>query len=251
MLVVLKTNSAYSYLWPIINDTTKSFSKICLLTNQTNNFEFNHNLDIRLYNQTDTYTKRLLKFLELIDDEYVLLTHDVDLIINFNHEKIKKYLEVIKSNSIGRLSLGVFTGEEKIQKETVEICKLHWNISRNFLTPFDYAPSIYNRKKLIELYSKFPNESYQALEHNQEVQNHVAENMNPYGISKNDSIELVYHRGFVYTKDFDFLHITIKGKLLKDNLYFDHKDTSNNLIEKYNLGFLEREDSPYIQKNEL
>lgn len=251
MKIVLKTNSAYSYLWSILNDTTEEFPSFFVLTNSTKDFQFNKNIKIHLYDQSDSYSTRLLNFLQSIEEEYVLLTHDVDLILNFNHTKIKNYLDTVKSNNIDRLSLGVFVGNDKINQNGVEICKLHPGMSMNFLTPFDYAPSIYKRSKLVELYSKFPNEKYQSLEHNPEVQKHVLENMNCYGIYKSDSVKLIYHRGFVYTEDFNFLHITVKGELLAEDLYFDLKDTSNDLIKKYNLSFLKRQENPYIKKYEI
>lgn len=251
MKIVLKTNSAYSYLWPILNDTTEEFPSFFVLTNSTNDFQFNKNIKIHLYDQSRSYPARLLNFLESIEDEYVLLTHDVDLIINFNHTKIENYLNIVKCNNIDRLSLGVFVGNDKIFKNEIEVCKLYPRMSSNFFTPFDYAPSIYKKSKLIELYSKFSNENYQSLELNPEVQKYVFENMNSYGISKNNSVKLIYHRGFVYTEDFNFLHITVKGELLEENLYFDLKNIANNFIKKYNLSFLKTQKNFYLEKNEI
>jgi len=238
--LVIKTNSAYSYLWPIINDLTKTFKKIYILLDEnSNNFIFNKNIICVKYDVNDTYATRMYKFLLNINYSYIILIHDVDLILNFNFKKINEYFELVKNNNIDRLSLGVFNGNDIIHNNNISICKLQRNMSKNYLTPFDYAPSIYNKKFLLSLYFVFNKESYKTMELNDQVQEFIFNNFKSYGIQNNSNLKLIYHRGFVYTEDFNFLHITVKGKFLKEEGYYDLRDKLNELKNKYNLFFID------------
>tara|TARA_R110000868_G_scaffold124816_1_gene329717 strand:- start:7271 stop:8038 length:768 start_codon:yes stop_codon:yes gene_type:complete len=238
--LVIKTNSAYAYLWPIINDLTKTFKKVyVLLDDNSNNFIFNKNIICVKYDINDTYATRLYKFILNIDYSHIILVHDVDLILNFNFKKINEYFELIKSNNIDRLSLGVFNGNDVIYNNNITLCKLYPDMSKNYLTPFDYAPSIYNKNFLLSLYSTFKEESYKTMEINNNVQNFIFNNFKSYGIQNNSNLKLIYHRGFVYTKDFDFLHITVKGKFLREEAYYDLKDTFIKFKNLYNLSFID------------
>jgi hypothetical protein len=238
--LVIKTNSAYAYLWPIINDLTKTFKKVyILLDDNPNNFIFNKNIICVKYDINDTYAARLYKFISNIHYSHIILVHDVDLILNFNFEKINEYFELIKDNNIDRLSLGVFNGNDVIYNSNIAVCKLYPDMSKNYLTPFDYAPSIYNKNFLLSLYSVFNNQSYKTMELNNNVQEFIFNNFKSYGIQNNSNINLVYHRGFVYTEDFNFLHITVKGKFLKEEAYYDLKDTLIEFKKMYNLSFID------------
>jgi hypothetical protein len=249
MEILIKSNSSYNYLWPIINDKTTHLKKLNVCVNDNLGFNFNDNITLLKYNQSDSYPVRLISLLEQINSDYVLLLHDVDIILNFDTKKIEDYLTVVKENKIDRLSLGVYNGSEKIEKDDIVICKLHKHMSRNFFTPFDYSPSIYNKKKLIDFYSNFKNETYRGLELNENAQNYISKNFNTFGIQKNPKIDLIYHRGFVFTKDFNFLHITVQGKFLNRESYFDLIGDFDEIKNKYNLNIESSNTS--VQKNEL
>lgn len=239
MNFVLKTNSAYSYLWPIINDLTKNFNKLNILVDNLNEFEFNKNIKVHYYDINDKYPVRLKKYLNNIDSDYVFLIHDVDLILNFNFELFEKYLNLVKEKNIHRLSFGVFDGLNLITNNSLSICKLDkQNMSQNFLTPFDYAPSIFNKNFLIDIYSKFENETYKTLEHNNNLQEYIVKNYNSYGLQKTNNLKINYHRGFSYSQDFNFLHLTVSGEFLKDQCYEDLLTDFLNIKQKYNLNFI-------------
>lgn len=233
--IIIKSNSHYSHLWPIINDTTSHFNKVYLCIDDDLGFKFNNNINIIKYDLNLSYPSRLISILENIDSDYILLSHDVDILLNFDIIKYNKYLNIIKDNNIDRLSMGVFVGNDIIEDGMLKICKLEKHMSTNFLTPYDYAPSIYNRIKILDFYKNFRTETYKNLEHNELAQSYINDNLNCYGIQKNENLKLIYHRGFVYTSDFNFLHLTISGKFMNEENYFDLISDFNKIKDKYNL----------------
>ena len=68
---------------------------------------------------------------------------------------------------------------------------------------------------------------------------------------KSEKINLVYHRGFVFSSDLNFLHITVKGKLLNLDYYYDLKDDLLKIIDKYKLNLQTSEENRFISKNEI
>jgi hypothetical protein len=252
--VVIVTNSAYSYLWPVINDLTKDFNKVFICGNDFQDFEFNKNITKVFYAQTDSYTKRVSSVIKQIDSDYLLFLHDVDLIINLNQDTFKSYLNLMIKNNVDRLSLGVFNNkEESIISNDLAITRLsNFGMSKNFFTPFDYAPSIYKKNSLLKLYSIF-DESYQNFELRDDVQNFALTNLKCYGVQKLNDGNIIYHRGFAFIKDMSFLHLTVKGKLLPLNLYYDLECYVKTILEKYKLlNYCQFHNMNYnVHKNEI
>lgn len=235
--VLIFSNSQYSYLWQIINDKTKQFDEICVCIDNNNiNFQFENHIKILYYDSNLQYAARLNQILKKIETDYVLLIHDVDLILNFDILEFDKYFRAVKQNKIDRLTLGVFNLEKILSFEDIVLVDINGiNLSSNYLTPYDYAPSLYNRIKLIDFFENFYDGTYKNLEHSEEAQVYFLKHFNCFGIQKNKKIKLLYHRGFVYTTDFNFLHITISGKFMNEENYFDLIDDFNLIKKTYNL----------------
>lgn len=252
---LIYSNSQYSYLWDIINDYTSNLQNkiyLCIDENKID-YKFNDNIEILYYQGDTNYTKRLQTLLNKINYKYIILIHDVDLILNINENKLENIVNKMSINNIDRVSLGIFNAEcknIKCEDSNIELCNINNIVSNNFFTPFDYAPSIYNRLSILEFYKKFTNSNYQTLEQEMNAQNYIRNNLNVYGI-KNKNIKLIYHRGFVYCKDLNFLHITVGGKLLPYNLYFDLENTLKKILDTYNLKFLDVNKNIHINKNEI
>lgn len=270
--ILIVSNSQYSYLWPIINNYVIQLNLknvILSINNNPSNFEFNNNIQIVTYPIELNYAKRMIYLFDILGDKlsnYFILLHDVDLILNFDHCMLKEYLQLITEHDIDRLSLGVFkphtntSNTNILNYNNVAICKLFTNMSNNFFTPFDHAPSIYKKSALYRLYSTFSLETYANIETNPAVQQFVLDNFKVYGICNACNViqsgtgcnaQLLYHRGFVYSSCFSFLHITVKGELLSLELYFDLEDDVKNIIKKYNLSFLGTHAFKGIKKNML
>lgn len=259
--LVILTNTAYKYLWPIINDTTSHLKEVILGVDKNDlSYKFNDNIKIVYYEPGSKYTLRILKMLEEVATDYLIFSHDVDLILNLDPVEMNRYLELCMTQGVDRLSLGVFkTSNKVLSSGDIQICNINVDykngfnlnqLSSNFYTPYDYAPSFYKKTKLKELCEKFPFETYGTCERNIVVQHYVNSHFNCYGLQKNNTLELVYHRGFVYSKNANFLHITVGGKLLPYNLYFDLEKEVLEIIRKYNL-VLPQEQGIYINKNEI
>ena len=163
-------------------------------------------------------------------------------------------------NNIDRMSFGVFnTLNNVIEEDDLKICSINVDYSNrfglslssdSFYTPYDYAPSIYNRNKFIKLCETFIFDTYETFERNESVQKYVNANFKCYGIQKNNNIELVYHRGFVYSNDLNILHITVCGTLLPYHLYFDLENKVKDILQEYNIS-LKQYDSVNINKNTI
>lgn len=248
--ILIYTNSAYSYLWPIIRDYCNKYFCNLKVYIGTNKQILNFAREL-IYDEKDNYTKRLLTLFEQIDEKYLLFIHDVDILINLNLNILPEYLECIEMNNIDRLSLGVFNqnNNEIIKHKNIQICNIGNINSKNFITPYDVAPSIWNLKSLTTFFKNFSTSNYD-LEFNPNAQNYFKQFMKSYGIQKNENINLVYHRGFVYCEDFNFLHITIKGKALPLKYYYDLQQIFLKYLKDYNLNFEEHQDSS-IDKNIL
>lgn len=255
--IIVISNSTYNYLWPIINDYCKDLNiyvSLCIEDNYDIDTSFCNNIRIIRYDPNVSYSQRMIQILSLLNSDYVLLFHDVDIVLNLNVELLKRYIETMKLHSIDRLSLGVYNHKNEIDiinHKGVSFCNLKDHKSLNFFTPFDHSASIYNKQSSLELYNHFKKESYASIELNGNVQNYVRKCMKSFGIQKNDSLKLIYHRGFVYTSDFNFLHITVQGRTLQPRMYFDLQDTFHKIMRKYKLDFLLSWPSVHIKKNVL
>lgn len=252
--IVIISNSEYSYLWNILSDLYKDFKSVTLCIDENNiSYKFPDNFKIMFYDKTFNYTRRMLSIIEKIDHDIIFLTHDIDLLIKCQIEKLNLYANLLSRHGLDRISMGAFSNsQDVISEHGVEVCRLFRKISNNFYTPLDHAPSIYRTSTLKEIYSKFPNESYGSFEQNSSIQEFIAENYKFFGIRKNDNVSLVYHRGFVFTEDISILHLTVQGKFLPFDYYFDLKHKVFDLIERYNLTMIQmHKDCGLISKQEI
>ena len=248
MKKIIISNSNYSHLWEIINDYESK--NILLCTDNLNGYIFKH--DTFIYDGTLNYVRRLIEILKNIDDEYIMLFSDVDVIINIDEKAVSNYLSIMKENNLDRISFGVFNkSKEILEKDSFILTSINNITDNHFFTPYDYAPSLYKRTSLLRLCESFPDETYPSFETNDNVQKFVNDNFKFYGLQKSEKINLVYHRGFVFSSDLNFLHITVKGKLLNLDYYYDLKDDLLKIIDKYKLNLQTSEENRFISKNEI
>jgi hypothetical protein len=248
MKKIIITNSQYSHLWDIINDYNHKNILIC--TDSLNGYNFKHKTFI--YNNDLNYVRRLIEILNNVDDEYVMVFSDVDIVLNIDESVVSLYKDIMIENNLDRISFGVFNkNKDTIEKNGFLVTSIN-NISDNhFYTPYDYAPSLYKKSSLLKLCESFPNETYPSFETNEDVQNFANENFKFYGLQKSEKINLVYHRGFVFSSDLNFLHITVKGKLLNLDYYYDLKNNILEIIDKYKLNLETTQEDRFISKNEI
>ena len=248
MKKVIISNSQYSHLWNIINDY--DYDNIFLCSENFKDYNFKHNTFI--YDGSLNYVRRLIQILDSIEDEYIMLLSDVDIILNIDEKIVSTYQKIMVENNLDRISFGVFNkNKEIITKDDLIVTSINNIIDNHFFTPYDYTPSLYKRTSLLNLCRTFPDETYPSFETNPNVQKYVNDNFKFYGLQKSKNIDLVYHRGFVYTSNLNFLHITVKGKLLNIDYYYDLKDNLLEILNKYQLNLETSQENRYISKNEI
>jgi len=229
------------------------FEKFIVFLDKCDGFNFGESAEIIHYSVSHNYAKRMSVLLEKIDYEYILMMHDVDLPLNIERSKIPSIVSLIDRNGIDRLSFGVFksqTESDVLCGEGICVTQLSPGMSANFYTPFDHSPSIWRRESLLDLYTHFNGESYFSIEHNDAAQSYADNELKCYGIQKTSDTKLVYHRGFVYSTDFNFLHITIQGKFMSRVTYFDLIPEFEQIVSKYGIS-LPTTDTTFVKKNEL
>ena len=160
MKKIIISNSNYSHLWDIINDYESK--NILLCTDNLNGYIFKH--DTFIYDGTLNYVRRLIEILKNIDDEYIMLFSDVDVIINIDEKAVSNYLSIMKENNLDRISFGVFNkSKEILEKDSFILTSINNITDNHFFTPYDYAPSLYKRTSLLRLCESFPDETYPSF----------------------------------------------------------------------------------------
>ena len=239
--VLIHTHSDYSYLWPIINDYIKkyNFTKILAYNNIPENTILPDCFDRYIqYDDTQKFTGRLCNILEQIEEEFVFLIYDVDIIINIDEGALENYINIMRDNQIDRLNIAVFDGTEYIQKNNYAICNLNKNLRQpsNHFTPIDCNPTIWNKKTCIDFLKKFPNETYNSFDLNDQIISYCKTNMKCYGIQLTPNLKILYNRGLTYCDKISLLHITVKGKFLVPfQCYADYQNDLIKIINNYKL----------------
>ena len=239
--ILLHTHSSYSYLWPIINDYMKKYTFKKILTYDTIplNTSLPKGFDNYIqYNSYEHYSGRLIPVLEQIEEEYIFLINDVDIVINIDEEALNIYIEIMNNNTIDRVCCVLFKGNGQLHKDNIALCNLNLPLQSpsNHFVPVDCSPVIWKRSSLIEMFKQFPNQTYNALELYNDIINYCKTKIKCYGIQYTPNLKILYNRGLTYCDKLSFLHITTRGKFLKPfNVYADFEIIVKDIITKYNL----------------
>lgn len=235
--LLIFSHSDYSYLWPIIEEKIIELFELnpIFISNSNNTIEkpkgFKKYIE---YDDKLCYAKRWVNILKDIYSKYILVVHDVQIILNCHVKKINNLLIMLDSNNIERCSLNVFNGVECITNNNIQICNLNNVVHGNTFTPYDVCPAIWNVSSFYSLWNTFPNETYHGSELNNHLQNYCKK-IKCYGMQKTEE-KIYYCIGRPYYNFFKILFITIKRELLSPReVYMDMKDDLNQIVEKYNL----------------
>jgi len=237
--LIIFSHSDYSYLWPIIEEKIISLMDLnpIFISNNTELDKPKGFINYLEYDSNKCYSERWQNILPKIESKYIFLVHDVNIIINYDSEKIKELLILINDNNIDRCSLNVFKNNDSIKGKTIELCDLNSpkTISKTFI-PFDLSTSIWNKESFLNLWLNFPLETYQNSELNEKLQIFCRKNFKIYGLNKDNNNKIYYSLGRPYYNLFKILHITIKGNLpFPPEAHMDLKEDFLRIIEKYNL----------------
>jgi hypothetical protein len=223
-----------------------------------------HNIDhiikhydrVIFYNDVDTYASRLLNCLLQIDDDYILLTHDIDIVIDmqedcicklhrfaqlYNWDRIDLKYDTIDKNSIladvsPNSSISWCNAStDKIYKDRLYLVKQ--TDPNNYI--YNVNPSIWKRETLIQILSTYRDKTYRSIE-GIDVQ-YFCKQYNIYKLFSSNVKACGY---FQCVSEYMFLHITHGGKLIIPNdkltteygqSYKDVSDRYDYIVKKYNI----------------
>lgn len=247
--LITYSHTDYQDIWPLVFD---GISKIELPISKV--FAINENaissentmqiLDkytrIQYYDDIKTYPQKLLQILEAVSTPYILLIHDIDLLVHFESEKFKRLVTACIEHSIDRCILGMIPkgnqvltdGDIVLTEASREECSPHYHI------PYDVGPSIWNVSCLQECMTKFESYTYRTIE-SSPVQ-HFLQSKKVYAMTSSESYKAIYAIGRPFSSYFSFLHILLRGKWLERHYYQDLEDTLLTLLDKYEIDVTQR-----------
>ncbi len=239
MSLLIFSHTDYSLLWPIIEESIEK----CKIQNLNKIFCCNETKIIKPkgfekyieYDKNLCYAKRWTdNILPFVESEFILILHDVQVIINFNEKFITNIIEIMNKNNIDRCSLNVFNGIDLIEKNNETLCNLNSASGKTF-TPYDVSPSIWKKNSFKTLFETFPEETYRTSELNDFLQTFCKDNFKCFGLQKNYK-KIYYCLNRPHLDDFKILYITIKNEITFPlEVYMDAKDDFLYYSNKYNL----------------
>jgi hypothetical protein len=240
MSLIIFSHSDYSFLWPIIEESLEKIENIVKLnpifvSNKTDLIKPSGFTKYIEYNDTLCYAERWTKeILPFIEREYILIVHDVQIIVNCDSNFIKNIIKIMEENNIDRCSMNVFNGLDIIENKDVKLCNL--NTARgNTFTPYDVCPTIWKTSSFKTIFETFSNETYRSSELNETLQNFCREKLKCYGLQKTNQ-KIYYCLGRPFLEYFKILFITIQNEItFPPEVYMDVKDEFLYFFEKYKL----------------
>lgn len=238
MNLVVFSHSDYSFLWSVIEDYIKKIPQlnpvfVCNKNNLNNKPEgFCKYIE---YDDRLCYAQRwIVDILPHIESKYILVVHDVAVILNCNVNKINNIVNIIDKHNIDRCCMIVFDGIEIIHDNDIYLCNLNNHVKSLIYTPYDVSPAIWNKSSYLKLWNMFPNETYRNSELNSNLQKYCR-TLKCYGLQKtNDKIYYCLSRP--YYELFKVLHITTKGEItFPIEVYMDTIQEFKEIVGKYNL----------------
>ena len=195
---------------------------------------------IILYDDSLPYASRLLNLLN-IESKYILLLHDIDIIIHKNNSVIDKITNLMEVNNIDRVDLQFDCNPPNTVNWDLPCLDLDGNtkyrnedyddlISPNeYGTKYNVNPSLWNLKSLISVMSQFKYLSYRNIEVNRDLQSFV-NLMNVYQLYSKNIVRCGY---FTCLNFFQFLHITHGGLLIPVSKDDQDHSLSDHVYEFY------------------
>jgi len=260
LLYVVYSHSDFDDILKISSDYLSVVkNKILLINKNDKNLseiysKFNN---VIFYNDELTYSDRLSSSLKQIDAEYIIFTHEIDILIEKNDSILNKFVEIMQLESIDRIDLqvnGSDTNKEfiKIKKE---IDVNQWEkLNIDNINDYDYYlglntnprnyiynvnPSIWKKSSFEELMLKFKARTYRNIEFD-DVQDYCTK----YKICNLFSKHVLECGYFKCLSIYKYLHITHFRRLLRydgtfktefNQSYKDAGDEYSKIIVNYNL----------------
>jgi hypothetical protein len=238
MQLLIFSHSEYNHLWLIIEESVKDLQQLrpIFISDDTSLEKPKHFEKYLTYDKNDCYSQRWIKILPNIDSKYIIVVHDIHIILNCNHEKISKLIYMMESNNIDRISLIVSKATEYIESDGLAICNLtSSNIQTKSSIPYDSRSTIWNKNSFFTLWLNFPQVNYRDSECDT-VQTFCKNNFKCYGLQSTDNEKIYWCSGCAYHDYFKILTLTVFGKFtFPIDFYMDMKEEFVNFYENYDL----------------
>jgi len=256
---IVYSHTSYLDILNIQTDYLSGHGNLTLFINSNNlslDNLYNKYNRVIFYDDSFQYAKRLLDCLTQIDDEYFLLIHDIDIVLNVDGEILKSFYEFMKSKNVDRVDLKQshnlnVSNVIEVSKDvspalwcvinTNEIGEGIYLVKQEDPKDFIYNvnPSIWKRKSLLQLLNTYSEKTYRTIE-GIDVQNYC-KCFDVYKLYSKNAIECGY---FICLDIFKFLHISHSGKLLRltntftteyNQSYVPISEDYINIVNNYNL----------------
>jgi hypothetical protein len=240
--LIIFTHSSYSDLWPPVKEHAARYIGDAIPKRFASDVPVG-GCPTYLYTDEHTYPKRIIEALSQSTSKYVFLLHDIDLIMNFDVDTYNAIITSMDVNHVTRFSFEVFPFTTYWGRVgSLPIGKLYANCSRQFITPYDVGPSIWNRTELIEIMMQHTGETYRTIEESS-IQDTCA-NYIFAGICDNN-IELTYTIGRPFSSQFAFCHLLCRGKWICKEAQQSYSSFFDNFFTKFSIDPDSRGFMPY------
>ena len=222
--LVIYSHSSFLDIVEITTDLLKKYKNKVLLIdenfNQEENYKDNY-VKILKYKNNDPYATRLHQ-IEKLDDEMIIFTHEVDLLIKYDANILNQFQDFMKENNIDRIEFQhcappchidkrKFCSKEEIDFK--DICKLYRTDNPEMIK-YGYAlynvnPAMWKKDSLLKLVKKYPHLRYKNIEPNLGITKDLAE-MKSYSLLVKNPINCGH---FVSDSFYLPLHILRHGKI--------------------------------------
>ena len=250
---VVYTHTDFLDICQIQTQYLKQESKSLIINSNNLNLNdlYNQYTDVIFYDDSKEYSSRLQNLNNIKDKyDYILLIHDIDIVIKKDNNILYKILELMKSKEIDKVDLQydcnppytVNWYEECIDINTSEILKTKEEViddNKIYLSHrlhgeylYNVNPSIWKLDKLLEILNQFPNLGYRQIESNHLLLQKMKTDFKIYqlySLQKN-VVKTGYYTSLYF---FQFLHITHGGRLIPRDKNGQHNSLDESVFNEY------------------
>jgi hypothetical protein len=238
---IIYSHTSYLDVLKIQTEYLKGYpNKILMINKMVNQPEwFSNYKDIIFYDDTLPYASRLLS-LKQLDVDYILITQDMDIVIEKDDTAIENILNLMIEECIDRVDLqwrDIDSTGNELNPHTRRIELDNFTLIKQENTKghmFNLNPSIWKVSSLLDVMEEFKNEGYRTIE---EVTQDYCLKFDIY----KPSCDVHFDCGYMQCNEiYQFLHITRGGKWLAQSgngrrLDNKFKEEYNNIINRFNL----------------
>lgn len=222
--ILIYTHSDYFDILPIqLEYFEKLEANVYLLSNEAYSCPYK----TILYDSAKPYASRLITGIEQINDDYIIVTHENDILIRFNEDFIKDIIRVMQDeiDSVEVKHDPRGSGAIPVNAETSILKKTEYF--------YNVQPTIWKRERLLQMLRTFPERVYRTIEHD-DVQKYMAENYRTYTLSCKNPIQSIWHK---LPPEYCYLHLTSRLMLLpckkENNLHAAAQEEHEYIFTKY------------------